>query len=189
MKFQHLFSFFSMLKLIQKCLYVLLHALILWTICIGCVFAEHFFHKSYAVLIGSKFVLCLNVMHCKATYLIFFLAPQHFAHAIKHGSHQPLEEIVAAHIEIGGLWGHSQPQKLGTERFVSLSPFWKTFLQTRNLLIDMVAQSFQRTLGVVVVELIDLQILQGSRDGELEIAEAVEPLRPDDGLVVLADML
>ena len=62
---------------------------------------------------------------------------------------------MASHIEIGGLWGHSQAQKLGTERFVSLSPFWKTFMQTRNLLIDMVAQSFQRTLGVVVVELID----------------------------------
>ena len=87
MKFQHLFSFFSMLKLIQKSLYILLHPLILWTICIGCVFAEHFLHETNAVLIGSKFVLCLNAMHCKAAYLIFFLAPQHFAHAIEHGSH------------------------------------------------------------------------------------------------------
>ena len=87
MKFQHLFRFFSMLELIQKSLYILLHALILWAVGIGCMFAEHFLHQTNTVLIRSEFVLRLNMMHCKATYLIFFLAPQHFAHTVEHGSH------------------------------------------------------------------------------------------------------
>ena len=154
--------------------------------------AQHLLDGRHGVVIGRQFVLVLRFVDGQAAYLVLALAAQRLAYRAEHGRHDAVEEVVAAHIEIGGLRCEPQGAQLGVERFVGGAGLRKLALQAAHLGVDAVAQTAERGFGVVEVELVDGDDVIHVQHGERRVvAVAVGPYVPDeerpDGLGVAGE--